>query len=164
MVDGFVNIETRGVSVQELSARVVKDERGKPRLEPMPSTVARWNAVLGRHAEKGPLRLAVSRVSQARSLKQNALLWGCVYPQILEGLRELVLEAGERCPFPDEAALHDALKHRFLGVSVVKVAGEDFELPPTTTRLTIEQFSVYIRAVVEWASTIGIYVEMPEAA
>ena len=42
--------------------------------------------------------------------------------------------------------------------------GEEIEIPPTTTRLTVEQFSAYLAAIIgHWAKR-GVYVEMPEAA
>ncbi len=111
MVDG-IHIDRRGEVVTELAARVVKDVKGRPVLLPEPGTVSRWFAVLGRHAGKGTLRLTLSRVSQRRSDAQNRLLWGVIYAQVLDALRELALEVGESCPFRDAEDLHEALKHR----------------------------------------------------
>jgi hypothetical protein len=163
LIGSAVNIDSRGEVLTEVSARVVKDESGKPRLEPMPDTKARWYAALNRHAGKGPLRVVLSRVSERRSSIQNRLLW-YVYRQVLEGLRELALEAGETSPFRDEDDVHEAMKHLFLGVTVRRFKGGEIEILPSTTTLDTFQFSRYVNNVVAWAAKHGVYVEMPEAS
>lgn len=163
-MDHGINIDRTGERVDELPARVVAGPDGKPRLEPLSGQSARWYVVLRRHEGKGLLRLAISRVSERRSLAQNRLLWGVVYPQLLDGLRELALSVGETCPFRDTEELHAAMKHRFLGRTVTRFLGEEWEHDPTTTTLSVEQFSVFIRQVTEWGATKGVYVEMPEAS
>jgi hypothetical protein len=158
-----ISIDQRGEIISELGARVVRDENGKPRFEPLPGQAARWNAVLLRHADKGPLRLAISRVSQRRSYAQNRLLWH-VYGQVLAQLRETAAEVGERCPFRTDEELHDAMKHVLIGPTVMRFKGTELEIPPTSTTLTVEQFSAFISGVVGFWSKRGIYVEMPEAS
>ena len=159
LTDG-INIDLPGETVDELSARIVRDENGKPRLEPVPGTAARWYVVLDRHFEKGQLRVAISRVSERRSLAQNRLLWH-VYGQILDALREKAMQVGEVCPWKTTRAVHEAMKHRFIGQTVDTVLGEDFPREPTSTVLTVEQFSAYLRRIVEMWALKGVYVEMP---
>lgn len=160
----MLSLDSRGEVSSTLWARIAEDADGRPRLEAAPGQVGRWNAVLKRHAGKGPIRLTLSRQSSRRSSGQNRLLWGVVYPQILEGLREQALERNMDCPFANVEQLHEALKHRFLGATVVRWGAESFKLPPSTVVLSIEAFSVYVRQVVEQAAKWGCYVEMQESA
>lgn len=158
-----IDINRKGEVVTEMSGRVRLDEKGRPLLEPLPGQVGRWNAVLARHAGKGQVRVAISRVSERRSHAQNRLLW-LIYRQIMEGLRERALDVGERCPLADEDELHEAMKHLFIGRSLVKVGAEKLELAPTTTTLTVEQFSTYTSNVIAWAARHSIYVELEAAS
>lgn len=162
MADGLINVDKRGEVQHELAARVVLED-GRPKLEPVPGTVGRWRTLLTRHVDKGALRLTLSRVSQRRSYAQNRLLWH-VYGQILQRLREVAMECSEECPFRDDEDLHEAMKHLFIGVTVRRFRGEEIEIPPTTTKLTIEQFSAFLEAIVGYWSQRGVYVEMPDAA
>jgi hypothetical protein len=163
MQGGLINIDKRGVAVVELDARVELDEAGRPGLEPLRGTAGRWRTALARHAGKGPLRIAITRVTERRSHAQNRLLWR-VYGQILDGLRELAAEVGEVCPFRDTEDVHAAMKHLFIGPTVVRFNGEELEIPATTTRLTVEQFSSYLKAIVGYWAKKAIYVEMPGEA
>ena len=131
---------------------------GRPRL--VIESPARWLAALSRLVGQR-VRLQLWREKKRRTLAQNKLLWGTVYPVVLAGLREIALDAGEQCPFRDVDALHEALKYRHLSASIVRVAGEEWEIPPSTTRLTTEQFSAYVEAICRWAAAKGIYVPPP---
>ena len=163
MSEGFINVDSRGEIQHELAARVVEGAEGRPLLEPLPGTAGRWRTLLTRHMGKGALRITISRVSQRRSTAQNRLLWR-VYREILRELRTLALDVGEPCPFRDEEDVHQAMKHLFIGVTVQRFRGEEIEIPPTTTKLTIEQFSAYLSAIVGYWSKRTIYIEMPEAS
>lgn len=142
---------------------MVKDEKGKPRLEPLPGMTARWYAVLSRHAGKGPLRVVLSRVNERRSAAQNRLLWK-VYTDVLGALRERATELVERCPFPDEEALHEAMKYLFIGPTVNRFDGREYEIPPTSTTLDTGQFSRFINAIAAYWAERSVYVELPEAS
>jgi len=159
----LIDIDKKGEVVSELAARVVRDEKGKPHLVHTDGTVSRWNAVLLRHADKGPLHLAISRVSERRSYAQNRLLWH-VYGQILDQLKQKALEEGWKCPWRTKDDVHEAMKLRFIGLTVERVLGEEFEREPSTTVLTVEQFSTYLRQIVEMWALKGIYIEMPGEA
>lgn len=142
---------------------MVQDERGRPRLEPLPGQSARWYAVLARHVGKGSLRVVMSRVNERRSAAQNRLLWK-VYADVLGALKERATEIGERCPFPDEEALHEAMKHLFIGATVERFDGLEYEIPPTSTTLDTGQFSRFVNAIAAYWAERGVYVELPEAS
>jgi hypothetical protein len=162
-VTGHVNIDLRGEVLTEVSAHVVADENGRPRLEPMPGTITRFLAVLSRHLGKGPLRVVISRIAQRRSMAQNRLLWK-VYRDILATLREQAFDVGERCPFRNEDDVHEAMKYLFIGQTVTKYRGDEYVFEPKSSTLTTEQFSAYLAQIVGYWAKRGIYIEMPEAA
>ncbi|HKP75326.1 MAG TPA: hypothetical protein VJT67_07260 [Longimicrobiaceae bacterium] len=159
---GEINIDYRGEVLDELSGRVVVED-GRPRLEPLPGTAARWRVILDRHAGRGPLRVVLSRVNERRSAAQNRLLWK-VYTDVLGALRERAADIGERCPFPDEEALHEAMKFLFIGATVNRFDGREYEIPPTSTTLDTAQFSRFVNAIAAYWAERGIYVELPEAS
>jgi hypothetical protein len=158
----MIDIDSRGAVVHDLAGVVVLEPSGKPMLKAYPGTAAQWNAVLARHAGKGQVCVTLSRIHERRSSAQNRMLWA-IYTQVLAGLRELAAEVGERCPFKTTEELHGAFKYLFLGTSVVKVAGSEMELPATTTKLTVEQFSSYVEQVIKWAGERKIYIELEAA-
>lgn len=103
----------------------------------------------------------VERPKAVRSNAANAYLWGVVYPDVLEGLRELAQAHGERCPFVTTDDLHEACKFMFLGTRVVELPGAgQVEVPSTTTTLTTAQFSVYVDKIIRWAGERAIPVRM----
>lgn len=159
----MIDVDQRSEVVSEISGCVVRDVDGKPRLLPTPGTGTHWATVLERHAGKGPLRITLARIHERRSSAQNRMLWA-TYRQILDELRKLALEVGERCPFRTDQELHEALKYLLLGTTVVKVAGADMEMPATTTKLSVEQFSAYFEGVLKWAAEHRIFVELQESA
>lgn len=159
-----IDIDRRGERVDELGAEVVSDE-GRLRIVPWRGQASRWNEVLKRHAGKGPLRIAISRIGEVRSYAQNRLLWH-VYREIMRELRKKAALEGKRCPFRDEDALHDAMKYVVLGLEPVRLGpGDEIEIPrTTTTTLTVEQFSAYLEGVLGFWAKRGIYIEMPGEA
>jgi len=98
--------------------------------------------------------------SKLRTPAANNYLWGALYPYLLDGLRELALKAGETCPFKDKDALHVAMKHRFIGVTVTRFLGEEVEQPPTT-KLPAAKFSAYVELMSAWAAQLGIELPQP---
>lgn len=162
-VTDSINIDYRGEVLTEVSARVVMDEKGKPRLEPLSGTTATWYAALGRHAGKGPLRVVLARVNERRSAAQNRLLWK-VYEDILGALRELATDVGEQCPFRSAEEIHEAMKHLFIGPSVRRFHDQDYEVPPTSTTLDTGQFSRFINSIAAYWAQRKVYVELPEAS
>lgn len=103
----------------------------------------------------------VERPKAVRSNAANAYLWGVVYPDVLEGLRELAAAHGERCPWETADDAHAAFKYMFLGTRVVTLPGAgQVEMPSTTTTLTTGQFAVYVDKIIRWAGERAIPVRM----
>lgn len=152
-----VDVDARPDLVLELPARVVKDEHGRPRL--VPDSLSRWRAVLNRMVGR-PVLVSISREKERRSLEANRYLWGVVYERLLDEFRAIAQDAGERPVFANKDQIHDAMKFRFLGLDVVKVGDVEIERPATTTKLTPEEFSKFIRQIKEMAATRWqIYIE-----
>jgi hypothetical protein len=129
------------------------DAEGK--LHPRSTAIVR--ARLARWAGKRVL-VTVEKEKKVRSDPQNRLLWGLIYEDLLAGLRELAVEAGEKCPFRTKDELHEAMKHVFIGPTVVKVPGAgEMEIPPRSRSLTTDQFSEFISQILKWAAERGIY-------
>lgn len=153
-----VSIDLKPTMDVEFSARV--DEReGRPVV--VPYNQARWLMELGK-LKGQDVTVRLIRPKQRRSLAQNAFYWGIVLPDVLSGLRELAVTAGEECPFPDVDSIHEAFKYMYLGVEVVSVPGTDvkMERPSTTTVLTTAQFSSYVEHIIRWAGDRGIPVRV----
>lgn len=136
----------------EVSARALLVD-GAPGLAVLPAHLSRFRTALGREIKAGRLlTVTVTRHRVRRSSTANAFLWGVVYRELLEGLRILAQQAGERCPFADEQELHEACKYLFLGTQVVEIGGVKLERPGTTTTLDMEQFSAYIASIKRMAA------------
>jgi hypothetical protein len=116
--------------------------------------------VRGRMAQWAGKRVwvEVRREKRRRSDAQHRLLFGPIYDDLLEGLRGLAAEAGEKCPFKDKEALHSAMKYLFLGTTVVKVPGAgELEMESSSKTLTTEQFSEFVSKILRWGAERGIY-------
>lgn len=108
------------------------------------------------------VRITLAR-RKLRTPRANSYLWSAVYPFLLDGLRELALNAGEVCPFKDKKAVHRAMKHRFrdvLGTAVSVFLGEEFPDEPTT-RVSGPRFHRYIEHLTLWAAERGISIPQP---
>jgi hypothetical protein len=75
-----------------------------------------------------------------RTSAQNRLLW-VVYTAIAKATGHT----------PEE--VHEAMKAKFLPPRVVKIGGEEVEIPPTTTATDVPEFSEYVERVVSFAAT-----------
>lgn len=152
----WVNIDLRPDVVFEALATVEKDERGKPFLRP--SEPSRWNAALGRLAGKGKVRVSIVREKGPRSNQQNKYLWAIVYEDYLSGLRARAADVAMECPFRDKDDLHYHLKHKYVGQTVQRFMDEEIVIAPSTTRLSIEQFSTYVSLIMAEAAQREIYI------
>jgi hypothetical protein len=145
----LVDINQRQVMpVLDLEAKVELHE-GKPRL--VPESWSRWHTALGREVGRR-VTVSITRHRMRRSAQANRYLWGVVYRELLQELRILAQDSGERCPFEDEQQLHDAMKYLFLGTEPVSIGGVEIQRPATTTTLDLEQFSAYISAIKRMAA------------
>jgi hypothetical protein len=153
----LIDIDLRPDVGVELEARVEGDAAGEGVI--VPAAAKRWlkelKALIGED-----VRVTLRRWKK-RTAKQNRYLWGVVYAVLLDGLRKLALEAGEVCPFDSDEDLHEAMKHRFLGITLVTFLGESIELPPSTAKLSTRQFSGYVEGIARWAASLSIFIPPP---
>lgn len=154
-----IDIDSKPEIHIELPARVVLVDL-KPHLLPGEGTEGRWLASLARFV--GDVTLTLSRKKRTRSTEANAYLWGVVYEDILQGLRAIAQDAGERCPFADRDELHDAMKYLRLGVEVLNVNGVTIERPHPTRSMDSKEFTAYV----DWLKKMAaerwrIYVREP---
>lgn len=158
-----IRIDVRPYVATELEGRVLRDSTGKPILEPGPTANlrdrTRWvialNKLLGK--SDGPLtvRVVVERPKAARSQQANSYLWAVVYPVLLDGLRQIALDAGEQSPVRSVEHLHEICKATFL--PAVELPG-GLRDRPTTTTLDTAAFARYVDAIVRYGAERGIYV------
>lgn len=86
---------------------------------------------------------------EKRTLSQNALLWGVVYPQVATFFGGDVTK--------DD--VHDALGDMFLPTETNPIDGRSRRV--STTKLSKRQFADYIEAILAWAATEhGLHVEV----
>jgi hypothetical protein len=153
----LIDIDNRPDVGVDLQGRVEADAAGEGVL--VPEAARRWlkelKALIGED-----VRITLRRWKK-RTVRQNAYLWGVVYAVLLDGLRKLALEAGETCPFDSDEDLHEAMKHRFLGITVVTFLGESIELPPSTAKLSTRQFSGYVEGIAQWGASLAIFIPPP---
>lgn len=93
-----------------------------------------------------------------RSHNQNAYYWTAVVPEITDALKALGHET-------DHETTHELLKAKFNSRPICNADGEVIgELPQTTTRLNITEFSEYIERVVRWAAQfLGLVIPPPNS-
>lgn len=97
--------------------------------------------------------ITVERVRNYRTASQNAYYWRAVLPCIADGL----VEAGYDIDPKDKEtleAIHELLKDNLAG-NEIKVEGKEelpLVLPASTSRLTVEQFKMYLERVAKWAA------------
>lgn len=153
-----VSLDAKPTKEESFSAKVAERE-GRPVI--VPYDQAAWIRTLAKL--KGlDVVVKIDRPKKTRSLQANAYLWAVVYPDVLDGLRELAVAAGEKCPFKDVDELHEAMKYMVLGVEVVEVPGVGtLERPSTTTTLTTGEFARYVDTIIRWAGERGIPVRQP---
>ncbi len=103
------------------------------------------------------LILTLKEQKRRRSLNQNAYLWGCVYPVIVQVFRE----AGNNVDAED---IHSYLKDHVGKLKQVFVTpdGEVLTGPGSTAKLGTMEFEIYVEKVRAWAAeTLGIGIPLP---
>ena len=141
-----------------MPCRVVQQESHEAELVPFHRP--RWRAVVSRLVGK-TVTVRIIR-TKARTLPQNAYLWGVVYVDVLEGLRALAEEQGEPPVFATDEELHLAMKWKFLRRQAVLPGGELVDIPGSSAILTMEQFSEFVSRIIAWAAGYGIEVRSSE--
>lgn len=105
----------------------------------------------------GDYLVEVRKVRRTRSLNQNAYLWGCVYPLLLEGLNEQGWE------FTSVEQVHEFFKTQYAQEQVInKHTGEVVTFPSSTREMDTVTFSSYCDKLREVAqSFLGINIPDP---
>lgn len=95
----------------------------------------------------------IAREVPTRSLRQNAYLWAAIYPAIAEASGYSVED------------IHDIMRLRHNSKTVVDpFTGTEERVGQTTTKLSVEDFGVYIeRCMVDGAEQFGISFAPPRA-
>ena len=98
----------------------------------------------------GGMEVIIQRHRSNRSLAQNRLYWSW--------LQVIAAETGN-----DVDALHDCMRGKFLGAALVEVLGDLRAVLPTTTKLPVKDFTVYLERIEAFASTeLGIVLPHPD--
>ncbi len=94
----------------------------------------------------GQYSVEIKSIRQHRSIDQNAYMWGCVYPMLLEALNDSGWE------FVNTGQIHEYCKKKFASIDVVNRNSGDIEnLPADTKSMDTIQFSSYIDSIRNWA-------------
>ncbi len=98
----------------------------------------------------GGLEMVIQKHRPDRSLAQNRLYW--------KWISVIANETGN-----DPDALHDHFRSKFLGARLVDVLGQRRAVLPTTTKLSVKDFTMYLERIESFASTeIGITLPQPD--
>ncbi len=157
--DDLIDIDNPPEVLIELGG-TVQFEDGRPRF--LPADSGAWLTALGRLIDEH-ITVTLARMKKRRSNAANRYLWGVVYMTLLNGFRQIAADAGEAAPFRTKEAVHEAMKHRFLGLDILRLpGGEEMEVPTSTAKLTVQQFTAYWQAIAAWAALrYGIYIPLP---
>jgi len=90
------------------------------------------------------VQVSVDRIKSKRTLKQNALLWGAIYPPICA-------HTGYE---PDE--IHEIFKKMFLPRKKILWRGIEKEIGGSTAKLSKGAFILYIESIRREAADMGI--------
>lgn len=155
-----VQIDVRPFISLEAEAQIVRAASGIPELRSLPGVKAsaRWLSGLARllgKADQVRVVVRIEREKPRRSQQANAYLWAVVYPVLLDGLRQIAMDAGEECPVRSLEHLHEIGKATFLPAVQVAPGLVD---RPTTTTLNTAEFAAYVNALVGYGAERGIWV------
>jgi len=84
--------------------------------------------------EHKPWKVTIAVYRERRSLEQNALLWALY--------QEVAKETGESAD-----RLHEAMKKKFLPPQHIHINDEILEVPSSSAKLTVEEFSDFVTQV-----------------
>lgn len=98
------------------------------------------------------------KVRNPRSLDQNAWLWGCIYPMLLDALNHAGWE------FTSELQIHEFFRDRLARQKVInKFTGEVVEFPDSTSTMDTVTFSSYCEKLREYGKEyLGIEISDPD--
>jgi hypothetical protein len=149
-----IDLDLQPEAAVEMPARVESDDAGSGKVVWLaPARAAReLKRLVGQE-----IRVTILRFKK-RSPRANRYYWGGVITHLLGKLSERAMEVGQACPFESKEELHDYFKAKFIGVTVREFLGETYDIPPSSAKLSVEQFGAYIEAICAWAAHRGIYV------
>ena len=87
----------------------------------------------------------------ARTLAQNRMLFGKVYPPIIDQMAEAT---GTYIKKDD---LHKFFLDRYAPRDIVKVLGQTICAPKSSTKFTRQEFSDFIEKIYAWSSQNGVW-------
>lgn len=109
-----------------------------------------------RTSPDGKYQISVKRVRKPRTNDQNAWLWACIYPMLLDSL----IDAGWE--FTDVEQIHEFFKTQFTVDKVInKHTGEIIEFPSSTTQMDTVIFSTYCEKLREYGREY-LNIEIPD--
>jgi hypothetical protein len=107
-------------------------------------------------APDGLYSVEIKKIRKTRSLDQNAWLWGCVYPMLMDALLH------EGWEFTDTEQVHDFFKAQMINDRVInKHTGEIVEFPASTAKMNTLTFATYCDKLREYASEY-LNLEIPD--
>lgn len=108
--------------------------------------------------KNGQIEITIRPYKRHRSGNQLRYYWSVVVPEITDALKALGHET-------DHDTTHELLKSKFNSRPICNADGEVIgELPQTTTRLNITEFSEYIERIVRWAAQfLGLVIPPPNS-
>ncbi|WP_181264125.1 recombination protein NinB, partial [Pseudomonas aeruginosa] len=123
-----------------------------------PAFVAAWNLIQGLMKEaQGGYELVLRPLKSKRSIEQNKRYWSL--------LRELAAVAWIDNRQFDDQVWHEQFKRWFIGCEDVKLPDGSTELRGiSTTKLTVDEFGIYMTKIEAWAAEQGWPLMMQEAA
>jgi hypothetical protein len=92
--------------------------------------------------------IVIRPFKSSRSLAQNRLYW--------KWLAVLADDTGH-----DREELHEYMKRRFLGAEMKTIMGAEIEVPRSTTKLKVREFSDYLMRIEVLAVELGIVLPHP---
>jgi len=140
--------------MQELIFKAEVDENGKL------SKIYQkglFEQTLNHYAGKN-IRIRIAKWTKTRSLPQNSYYWGVLIPQVIGALVDNGINRSDL----NSEIVHDMLKMKFLKRELVSKEGEVIEYVLQTSKLTTEEFSIYIDDIVQWsAETLSYVIYLP---
>jgi hypothetical protein len=94
----------------------------------------------------GRYKIIVEKNYRKRSNPQNAVIWGYVYPMVLDGLRDAGYDN------MDIDKVHELLKFKFLKYDLINQDGEVLESVRSTASLTTIEMMQYLSDIQKFAA------------
>lgn len=111
-----------------------------------------------KHYSGKTIRIKIAKWTKPRSLPQNRYYFGVLIAQVIDALVDNGIDRNEL----NTDLVHDMLKMKFLRKELVSEHGEVIEYVQSTSKLTTEEFSIYIDDIVRWcAETLSYVVYLP---